>query len=345
MSTLGTNNLTWLDYAAMVGDNGQTLSIVEMMDAVNDIIGDAAMVEGNTLTGHKVSLRTKIPAGTWRKINRGVGKEVAKEQAIEFTSGVIESRSEVDELLVNIAKNKAEFRLRQAKAFIEGMSQTLASTLIYGDVEVNPERFTGIVPFYSSLSGVSKNQIFDAGGTGSDNTSLWLICWQDDYMCTFFASGLAGAKAGIERNDKGLEPVKDSDSNTYYAFVEQFRAHLGFVCADYRSAARIANIDVSDLLTAGDAADASANLLKLAVRAKNQIWNPGAGRCAWYCNRDVKTALDIKALNKSNALISIAQDIRGDGVVKPFVNPGDTMLLGYPVHRVDAILSTEDRVV
>lgn len=59
------------------------------------------------------------------------------------------------------------------------------------------------------------------------------------------------------------------------------------------------------------------------------------GRMAIYCNRTIRTYLDIQALNKTNVLLQMAQ---WDG--KPV-----TLFRGVPVRTVDAILSNEARVV
>lgn len=333
MSIVGASNLTWKDAAAACDPSGKTLEIVEMMDEVNEIMDDMVMVEGNTQTGHMVSIRDGIPAGTFRRINRGTPVEKATEHAVEFSSGMIEGRGEIDEELVKLQKEPEKFRLRQNRAHIQGISQTLASTVFYGDVETNPDRFTGLSAFYSDLSADSGDNVIDAGGNDSDLTSLWLVIWSEDSICGFYPQG---SKAGIEHIDKGLEKCFDSDDAVLYKWVDIFKAHMGLVVADWRQAVRVANIDLSDLGTAGDESDTSANLLKYAIQAKNKIWNPSMGRGAWYARREVKTALDIKARNKPNLQINMATLKGGEEV---------TMLEGFPVRRCDSLLATESRVV
>jgi len=248
---------------------------------------------------------------------------------------MIEQIGEVDEELVSIADDGPAFRLSENKPQIEAISQELASTIFYGDQTVNPDRFTGLASYYSQLSGVdSSENVIDAGGAGSDNTSLWLVVWGEDSIHGFFPKN---SKAGIEHIDKGMERVDDGSGTgaKYYAWVDQYKAKLGMAVRDWRQAVRIANIDVSDLGTAGDAGDTSANLFKHAIEASNKIWNLNSGRAAWYCNRTVKTGLDIKAFNKSNALVSIETVKDGAPI---------TRLLGLPVRRTDAILNTEAAV-
>jgi len=209
----------------------------------------------------------------------------------------------------------------------------MATTLFYGDVTVHPDRFTGLSPYYSALSGVdSAENVINAGGAGADdNTSLWLIVWGENTIHAFFPRG---SKAGIEHNDKGLQLVSDAEtpSGQYYAYMDQYKTRLGLAPRDWRYAVRICNINVAALLTAGDAADSSANLLKIMIMALNKIPSLNAGRAAFYCNKTVKTALDIKAYNKSNVNLTI-EKLEGGKLI--------TRFMGVPIRRVDKILNTE----
>ena len=332
MSTVGTK-LGWKDAAAATDPSGKTLEIVEMMDEVNPVLGDIPMVPGNQGSTHMMSVRDGIPDPTFRRLNRGTPVTKATEHAIEFGAAIVEDRGEIDEILVARIKEKEKFRLRQNKGHIQGIGQTLASTLFYGDVEANADRFTGLSAFYSDLAADSGDNVIDAGGNDSDLTSMWLILWNEDTNTGFYPDG---GKAGIEHQDKGLEKCFDSDSNPLYKFVDIFRAQMGLAWGDWRQGARIANLDLSALATAGDETDTSANLLKFAIQAKGKIFNTNVGKGYWYARREVKTALDIKARNKPNLQINMATLANGDQV---------TMLEGYPVHLCDALLPTESRVV
>lgn len=335
MATIGGTNLTLLDAAAAVDDGGRSLRIVEILAQVNQILGDMVVVEGNTQTGHKTALRTALPTPTWRKINQGVSITKATAESATFTAGTLEDLGQVDEELVALAANKEEFRFQQNRPHMEGISQQLASTLFTGNVATNPERFTGINTYYAdgtTGANTSADNMVDGGGSGSDNTSLWLIVWGEGSIHGFYPKG---TNAGIEHRDKGLQRVLDGSSNPYFAWEDQYKARLGLVVADYRQASRICNLDVSDLATAGEETDSSANLIIHAITAMNQIWNIENGRAGWYCNRTVKAALDKQAMNKANALVTF--DNIKDGAPM-------TRLLGIPVRRVDAISNAESAV-
>ena len=59
------------------------------------------------------------------------------------------------------------------------------------------------------------------------------------------------------------------------------------------------------------------------------------GRAVIYCNRIIRTYLDIQAVNKTNVLLQMEQ-WNGMSV---------TTFRGIPIRTVDAILNTEARVV
>lgn len=111
---------------------------------------------------------------------------------------------------------------------------------------------------------------------------------------------------------------------------------------DWRSVVRIANIDVSDLLTAGDATDSSANLLKHMSMATDLIPDEHQNtKQVFYVNRTVMSMLKVKLMEKSNVHLTL-EDITGaNGVAKKVLH-----FMGIPVRRVsnNILLSTESQV-
>ncbi len=61
---------------------------------------------------------------------------------------------------------------------------------------------------------------------------------------------------------------------------------------------------------------------------------PSRDNLVIYCNRDIKTAMDINALNKSNGFYT--QQGNGDIFGRPV-----TVFQGIPVRQADMIVSTE----
>jgi hypothetical protein len=333
MPTRGNTNLTLMDHARRLDPDGKIARIAEMMNEVNEILNDLVFIEGNTTTGHKSTIRTGLPSVAWRQINRGIQPSKSQTRQQLFTAGHLEGMGRIDELLVNMAIDKAGFRISENAPFIEALSQAMATTLFYGNVETNPERFTGLSPYYSSLSAAvaSSANVISAGGSDSDNTSLWLVVWSENTIHAFYPRA---TKAGITHNDLGKQLVNDDQTpaGQFIAYVDQFYQDLGLCVRDWRYAVRICNLDVSNLATAGDTSDSSANLIKFMIQALNKVPSLTLGRAAWYCNKEVKTALDIKAYNKSNVNLTIQSLENGKTL---------TSFMGIPIRRCDRILNAE----
>lgn len=354
MATLGTGALTMMDWAARVNeaDRFKIAMIIEMLSQTNEILLDMLVIQGNLPTGHKSTVRTGIPTATWRLLNYGIVPTKSTTAPITDTCGNLEAESQLDVDIAALNGGTPEFRLSESRAFIEGMSQQMASTLIYGNTTVNPERFTGLAPRYNTVSiatALSAANVIDAGGVGTDNTSIWIVTWGENTTAGITPSG---KPTGLQHSDMGKQRVQDVSQTFatgayYWAWVDHYKWELGLAVRDWRYNVRICNIDVSDLSTVN-----AANIINAIVRGMNRLPTTGTGmtttqtsdapsiqgsmgKTVIYCNRTVKTYLELQAMNKTNVLLQLSQ-YNGMPV---------TTFRGVPVRTVDAILNTEARVV
>ncbi len=167
MAILGGTALTYADWAKRIDDDGKVATIINLLSQTNEILDDMLVVEGNLPTGHKTTVRTGLPSATWRLLNYGVIKTKSTTAQVTDNCGMLEAYSEIDKDLADLNGNTAEFRLSEDMAFLEGMNQQMASTLFYGNIAVNPERFTGLAPRYNSVSTATAQtaaNVIDAGG-------------------------------------------------------------------------------------------------------------------------------------------------------------------------------------
>ena len=205
MATLASNVLTLADWAKRLDPDGKVPAIVELLEQTNEILADMLWMEGNLPTGHRVTVRTGLPTVAWRLLNQGVQPSKSTTAQVDEAVGILEAWSEVDKDLVDLNGNGPAFRLSEAMAFIEAMNQEMASTLFYGNASADPEEFTGLAVRYSSLSAANAQNIVDGGGTGSDNSSIWLCGWGANSLFGIFPKG---STAGLEHNDLGLQTVQ-----------------------------------------------------------------------------------------------------------------------------------------
>jgi hypothetical protein len=263
--------------------------------------------------------------------------------------GMLESWSVIDKSLADLNGNTAEFRLSEDLAFLESMSQTMATTIFYGNAAVNPEQFTGLSPRYNTAlttTALSAANVIDMGGVASTNTSVWMVTWGPRTCHGIFPKG---GNSGFKMRDYGdAVPVRDANGNEYPGYRTHFKWDNGLTLRDWRYVVRVCNIDVTTLDSG-----APPNLINALIRAAHRMPTVPAtvgteqrtdapngglannGRLAIYANRVIRTWLDIQALNKANVLLQFDQ---WDG--KPV-----TKFRGIPVRTCDALLNTEAQVV
>ena len=328
MATVGQNYLSLADLYKQREGGKVTANIIEMLAQVNPILQDMITMECNDGTTHITTTRTGLPAGTWRRLYQGVQPTKSGTAQVRDTTGMLERWSEIDKKLVDLAPDKAQFRLNEASAHIEAMANDMASTLFYGNTQTDADQFMGLAPRFNSLSAPNATQIIDAGGTGADNTSIWFVVWG---MNTCHALFPKGSMAGLQRVDLGPETKTNSDGTVLRVVREQFMWDLGLSVRDWRYVARVANIDVSDM-RAGTV-DIEDFMIDAYYRLKQRrIPN---GNAAIYCNTAVKSALHKIAKNQANVNLVI-DNFEGQEIVR---------FLGMPIREVDAVVNTEAQVV
>lgn len=326
MAIKGTNALTLADHAKRMDPDGKIPAIVELLSQTNPILTDMVYVEGNLPTGHRTTIRTGLPAAAWRLLNYGVQPSKSTTAQVTDSCGMLEAYAEVDKALADLNGNTNAFRLSEDQAFLEAMNQQMAETLFYGDTRINQQRFTGLSARYNDLTAKNAQNIIDAGGTGSNLTSIWLVVWGTNTVHGIFPKGQA---AGLSHKDKGEVTLEDAEKGKYEGYRTHYKWDNGLTVRDWRYVVRIANIDTTKL-----GADDGPNLATLMVQALHRIPNLQMGNAVFYMNRDAAEYLDIQATEKASLAISVKET---EGVWW-------TSFRGVPVRTCDALLSTESQV-
>jgi hypothetical protein len=288
MGALNSYVQTLADYAKKLDPDGSIAPVVELLNQTNEILQDILWKEGNLTTGHRVTVRTGLPAVYWRLMNQGIPSSKATTAQVDEACAVLESWSTIDKLIAELGGNLAANRLDEAVAHIEAMGQELASTLFYG-AATNPEEFIGLAARYSSLSAVNGQNIISGKGAGSDNSSIWLVGWGNNSIFGIYPKG---TQAGLEREDMGLTTVTTSTTiggGNMRAYQEKFCWQCGIALKDWRYVVRICNIDISNLVAKSSAAD----LIELMIKAIHRIPNIASVKPVFYMNRTCFQMLDI----------------------------------------------------
>ena len=123
MTTLTSKWPTLLDHAKALDPDGSVAAVIELLSQQNEFYDDAVWAEGNMVTGHRSTVRTGLPSGTWRKLYGGVQPTKTTREQVTDTCGMLENYNEVDKALADLNNNTNEFRLSEANGTIEGMAQ------------------------------------------------------------------------------------------------------------------------------------------------------------------------------------------------------------------------------
>lgn len=327
MAALGTA-VTLLDLASRMDPNGGIAAICELLSQTNEFNGDMRWKEGNLTTGERVTIRTGLPTIYFRKLNQGVAASKSTTVQVDEGTCIMEARGQIDKDLAELNGLSAAFRMSENSPFIESMGQTFAAKVFYGNTGLDPEQFTGLATRYSDSSGpANAENIVSGAGTGSDNTSIWLIGHGEQGIYGIYPKGLA---AGLNHEDLGLADAFDASNNRFRAYMDLWQWKCGLVVKDWRYAVRGANIDVSNLIAESSAAD----LLEMMAIMVDKV--PAAGGVSWsfYCNRTVKTMLRIQCMNRPNVYLTVGQE---EGRPKLSFD-------GIPIKLHDQLLSTEATV-
>ena len=340
MAAKGVELVTLADVAK--SKNKQIGKVAEVLVKHNKMLNDIPYMVMNEGTIHKEDIRSALPEVYYRKANQPIPASKSTIEERTFTAAHFESKSQLDKAVaVRGGQDRVAYnRWNQAQGHLQAHSQELASLMLYGSPATANRKTAGFFDIFSTLSASEETskQIVDAGGTGSDNTSILKVHWGEQ---SIFGVYPIGTTAGITRMDHStggkLVQIQGTDENgnpgNFWGYEEEFMTDHGLVVKDYRQAARIANIDVSNLVSGSGAAD----LIDLMISANYKIDSEENGQGVWYVNRTIEAALHKQALTKVGAGAGLRFDnYQGMKVL---------MFLDAPVRRMDSFLETEAQVV
>jgi hypothetical protein len=332
MATLGVGNPTLVDLAKLMDPNGSASVVAEILSASSPILDDVTVVEGNLTTGHRTTVRTGLPAPTWRALGGFVTPTKGTVAQVTSTCGMLYAHGEVDVALADMAPDPAAFRMSEDRAHIEGMNIEMADSLFYANQGTAPDEITGLSPHYNSLTAANQENIIRGAGD-SDYRSIWLITWSPE---TIFGITPRNSKAGLQVIDLGKQLIQSGADETSGStgralfYATQYRWDFGLCVKDWRYGVRIANIDIaagSSTFTNGAFATGP-DLSDLMYQA----YRPNAGRSAWYMSRDMLTLLGRQVSAKTQGSTLVWADVGGRKV---------ETFMGLPIRQSDSLAPLE----
>lgn len=323
--------------------------IAQLLAQSNELMNDMVYLEGNLPTGHLITQQTGLPTTYTRQLNQAV--QVTRGQTAQVEEGMaqFETWSEIDIDLLNLWADKGEFLVNQSRGYIESIVQKFSKTFWYGDPSVDATQFLGMAPRYStvnSANAANAMNVIDGGGTGSVNTSMWLLTFSPTSLHGIYPRGSAAGIAHWTNPEFVVQGSTGIGGTRLRAHQEQWKLKAGLALWDWRWCGRLANIDSTNLKNQSGATDLTEGMIDLVNRLPSlaepalETGNPMTsmsipGKRIFYCNRATRAALQKQMLNKTNNQLTM-MDWYGHKVMA---------FMGIPIRNSDQITNAEARVV
>jgi len=323
MATFNTNqDMTLLEVLKRFDPKGNLMMIAEVLRDNNALLEDLPFREANDRITHTSSIRVSQPAGRTRRYNQPVSPSASSTEKNRDVIELLEDYSDIDEELANQSGDVGGLRSSEDTAFVEGISQTSGTRMMYGNNAVDPDQMTGIL---TRLDTIDDEFVLDAGGDGSDLSSVVVVQPGINQVYGVYPTG---SQAGIQQKDLGLIPrwSATTDGARLMVYSTQFKAHFGLVVENPKCIGAIRNIETSG----------SSNLFNFEdiIDLKVVMKNGGKGAII-YVNRKLLSQIKKAALNRTNVNLTMA-NVFGDGEIP--------MIDGSPVRLMDALTFTESEI-
>jgi len=333
MATVNDTYMGLVDRANLLDPDGSVAMVANELEKESPFIQDMVFREGNLDTGFKHSALVSLPSVTWTQLYQGVAPTKAARKQVTDTCGLVEALADIDERLLELGGIEAALRHEETQAHLQAMSEEVETGMFYHNEKTDPEKITGLGPRYNTLPSSwaqfyhsdYRDHVKDGAGTGSDNTSIWLVHHGPEGVFGIYPKG---TQLGIQTIDRGSQRVLDDSSNPYYVKEMHLKWQTGLAIKNYRSVVRICNIDYSNLSTTGD------TLVPLMIDAYHRMPAKFRRNAKWYVNPDIAAFLHHQARNKTNISLMLGE-FDGMEIVK---------CCGAPIRESNALLLTESAI-
>lgn len=317
--------MTLADLAKQQEPGGAIATIIETLSPTNEILPDMVFKEGNLTTGHRAVVRSGLPEATLRMLNQHVGATKSSTAQITFDTATAVSWCEFDTQLLKMSANPEQFRANEIRAHTQGVMKAVAQNVIYGNSKADPTQPMGLTQYYNQLGLENAENIIDAGGTGSDNASIWLVGWGDMTISGIVPKGMP---AGLQITPYG-EQVSQTTEGLMAVDRTMISQSFGIAVEDWRYAVRGCNIDRSSI--------SSVNLPELMFKMTERLPEMSSVRPVFYMDRYVLENLRIQLASQRASSTLTVEEVGG---VRTNMFQGT-----LPIRRVEALRADEARVV
>lgn len=341
MSQLNGKWPTLAELMKLLTGAGAFAHVVDMMRQANEILDVMTWMACNQGDEHMIVQSVSLPTVYEAMVNRGVLPSDGKDIDLYEPTATFRSWQEVDADAAELTGDPAKVMSDKSRKHRQAHSRNFVSSLFYGNSLTDPDTFPGLAQRYSDPTDNNGQNIINGGGAGVDNASIFLIGFGEDAVSGLYP---ANTPAGLATEDKGKVTKENADGTTDSlrdVYRSKFSWHCGLAVEDWKWAARICNLDISDLKAQNDNA---ANLLQLTEDALYCLpstavktdANTNGRRMGWFMNRTLRKMID----RQSRTAVQLGGQL--DYVVVDGVRR--KALHGIPMYTVDQMTNAETLV-
>jgi hypothetical protein len=301
---MGEQTLT--TYYSLLGLHGIKGKPAETLFEKNPIVKDAPIFPANEKMGHTGSRPTSMPAPTFRKVSGYTTPGTATWSPYTEDISIVDGAAIIPRDVIRIEGPEKLIYIEAAHR--EGFIQAIAGHWFQGSVVTAPEKYksfneryqtpdndtSGNSPENPDTTTAAQRNVYDAGGTGSDTTSIWFFRWGAEQVHLISPSN--DPQNGVTEEDKGIQ-TQWSTSTFRNVYVKLWEWWHGIAVPNQACVARIRNIE-----SGMDAIDAG--LKKLIFRVINEGLTEGTGTIWMYIPPRLKTHFDVLLEAKQNVIFS-----------------------------------------
>lgn len=327
--------------ATLTGDEKKRADIiVNMMTQTNECMNDMVLVQCNSGTVHKTTIKTGMPSPAWRMLYKGVPPTKSEHAQISEPTGMLMAFSIIDHKLYELHGKDSNYVMEESQDAVESINQSWADAFFYGDLSKNPAAFNGLnvrsgkcngkIKTKSSYNVISPLDPTAAPLSGKkDLTSIYVVGWSTRGVCGIYpGNGQSTIKLTSSGYD-GKVYEKDEDKNDYPVIKTRFEVDVGLAVRDWRFFARGCNISMA--LVEDGTIDLYTLLKQLYYRVRKY---KNSAKFAIYVNGDLFFHLDQQAEKKVSNQLTY-QTVDGKDVLT---------YRGIPIRECEAIRTDEDVV-
>ena len=319
-----------IDNLKLVQD-GKFVPWAETLTEDNPFLFDLAIMPANGILSNQGSRETSLPTPQIINVGAGHKSSTVRWDTYKDNISIFVDRADIPKHVLDLQPDKAAFVSKVNNRHMEGFGQGVTNHMIYGTSVATPEKFDGLgvrydVPDATDPTNPSSSSadafVFDAGATGSNTMSMFLVQHGIDKIKGI--TPINDPMMGIEKVDKGLVYQK---TNSTYAAPDtsganqnaerevqrtEFEWKIGLEVVDMRAVARIRNIGTT-------LANLDASFLQLVFQAEEEVFK-GSEQIFAYIPKRMMTFLKVMAEAKQN------------------VTYDSNNIYGIPLFRIGAIL-------